>query len=185
MIILKKLDWDKKQGEFAYCIGSELEGKGVTSFAVKKITRFAFDELELKTLQIISHKTNSASIKVAENNNFVWKATLPNEFTPTDEKPLDMELYELYNESLEQEKNLVSVENEIISQPTDFTLYQNYPNPFNPNTTIKYSIPSVISNGERNLKRFLHRFTPQNDILKTFEPVSTLLLINPPPILQD
>ena len=47
--------------------------------------------------------------------------------------------------------NLVSVENEIISQPTDFTLYQNYPNPFNPNTTIKYSITSVISNGERNL----------------------------------
>ena len=35
--------------------------------------------------------------------------------------------------------------------PDNFTLYQNYPNPFNPTTTIKYSIPSVISTEGRNL----------------------------------
>lgn len=98
LIIIKKIDWDKKQGEFAYCIGSELEGKGVTSFAVKEMTKFAFEELGLKTLQIISHKTNLGSVKVAENNGFVWQKTLQNEFTPINETPLDMELYELYNE---------------------------------------------------------------------------------------
>lgn len=97
LIILKKIDWDKKQGEFAYCIGSQFEGKGLTSFAVREMTKFAFDELGLKTLQIISHKTNLRSIKVAENNGFVWQRTLLNEFTPTNESPLDMELYELYN----------------------------------------------------------------------------------------
>ncbi|PKP17153.1 MAG: N-acetyltransferase [Bacteroidetes bacterium HGW-Bacteroidetes-23] len=97
LIILKKIDWDKKQGEFAYCIGSQFEGKGLTSFAVREMTKFAFDELGLKTLQIISHKTNLGSIKVAENNGFVWQRTLLNEFTPTNESPLDMELYELYN----------------------------------------------------------------------------------------
>ena len=98
LIIIKKIDWDKKQGEFAYCIGSEFEGKGLTSFAVKEITNFAFEELGLKTLQIIAHKTNLGSVKVAENNGFVWQSTLQNEFTPTNETPLDMELYELYNE---------------------------------------------------------------------------------------
>ena len=98
LIILKKLEWDKKQGEFAYCIGADIEGRGVTSFAVKQMTRFAFEELGLKTLQIISHKTNSRSIKVAENNGFVWQKSLPNEFTPTNETPLNMELYELTNE---------------------------------------------------------------------------------------
>jgi ribosomal-protein-alanine N-acetyltransferase len=98
LIILKNIDCEIKQGEFAYCIGSELEGKGVASFAVKEMTKFSFEELGLKTLQIIAHKTNFGSVKVAENNGFVWQSTLQNEFTPTNETPLDMELYELYNE---------------------------------------------------------------------------------------
>ena len=98
LMILKKIDWDKKQGEFAYCIGSQFEGKGLTSFAVAEMTKFAFDELHLKTLQIMAHKTNLGSIKVALNNGFVWQRTALNEFTPTNESPLDMELYELYNE---------------------------------------------------------------------------------------
>lgn len=98
LMILKKIDWDKKQGEFAYCIGSQLEGKGLTSFAVAEMTKFAFDKLHLKTLQIMAHKTNLGSIKVALNNGFVWQRTALNEFTPVNETPLDMELYELYNE---------------------------------------------------------------------------------------
>jgi ribosomal-protein-alanine N-acetyltransferase len=98
LIIIKKINWNKKQGELAYCIGAEFEGKGLTTFAVKKMSKMAFEDLGLKTLQIISHKTNFGSIKVAENNGFVWLRTLPNEFTPTNESPLDMELYELTNE---------------------------------------------------------------------------------------
>ena len=98
LIIIKKIDWSKKQAEFAYCIGSEHEGKGLTTFAIKELSTFAFNELELKTLQIIAHKSNFGSIKVAKNNGFVWQKTLENEFTPTNEAPLDMELYELYNE---------------------------------------------------------------------------------------
>jgi ribosomal-protein-alanine N-acetyltransferase len=98
LIIIKKIDWHKKQGEFAYCIGAESEGKGLITFAVKEMSRFAFSDLGLKTLQIISHKTNLGSIKVAENNGFAWQRTLPKEFTPTNEAPLDMELYELTNE---------------------------------------------------------------------------------------
>ena len=98
LIIIKKIDWEIKQAEFAYCIGSELEGKGLTSFAVKKMLNFAFEDLGLKIIQIIAHKTNLGSVKVAKNNGFIWQRTLQNEFTPTDGAPLDMELYELYNE---------------------------------------------------------------------------------------
>lgn len=98
LMILKKIDWNKKMGEFAYCIGSHQEGKGYTSKAVNEMMQFAFNELQLKTLQIIAHKTNIGSCKVAENCGFTWKKTLLNGFTPANETPLDMELYELENE---------------------------------------------------------------------------------------
>ena len=96
LIYIKELDWDKNQGEFAYCIGYTFEGQGLTSKAINALSKHAFSNLGLDTLQIISHKDNFPSVKVALNNNFKWQKTLENEFTPPDEEPLDMELYELY-----------------------------------------------------------------------------------------
>ena len=96
LVYIKELDWQKQQGEFAYCIGYEYEGKRITSKAIKVLSEHAFENLGLKTLQIIVHKSNFASIKVAEHNDFVWKATLPKAYTPPNGTPLDMELYELY-----------------------------------------------------------------------------------------
>jgi ribosomal-protein-alanine N-acetyltransferase len=98
LIIIKKIDWENRVGELAYCIGSNFEGKGLVSKAVKALSSFAYNELELKTLQIIAHKTNLASLKVAQNCDFIWQRTLLGEFTPTNEIPLDMELYEHTNE---------------------------------------------------------------------------------------
>lgn len=96
LIYIKELDWDKKQGEFAYCIGYTFEGQGLISKAIHTLSKYAFNELGLQRLQIISHKENVGSIKVALHNNFEWQKTLLNEFTPVGEQPLDMELYELY-----------------------------------------------------------------------------------------
>ncbi len=99
LIYLKELNWETKQGEFAYCIGYQFEGKGLISKSVNALSQYAFDNLGLKTLQIIVHKSNIGSIKVAEHNNFIWKTTLLNEFTLPNKEPLNMELYELYFES--------------------------------------------------------------------------------------
>jgi ribosomal-protein-alanine N-acetyltransferase len=98
LIIIKKIDWTNRIGELAYCIGNNFEGKGLVTKAVNVISSFAYNELELKTLQIIAHKSNFASVKVAQNSGFVWKSTLAEEFTPANELPLDMELYEHTNE---------------------------------------------------------------------------------------
>ena len=98
LVYIKDLDWEKGQGEFAYCIGYPFEGKSITTYAVKLLSEYAFNHLDIKTLQIIVFKENIASVKVATNNGFTWKKILKNEYTPPNEEPLDMELYELYNE---------------------------------------------------------------------------------------
>lgn len=98
LIYIKELDWNKKQGEFAYAIDYNIEGKGLITEAVKRLSEHAFESLGLETLQIIVHKSNIGSLKVAENNNFTWIKTLNSEFTPPREVPLNMELYELYKE---------------------------------------------------------------------------------------
>ncbi|MEC5165274.1 ribosomal-protein-alanine N-acetyltransferase [Flavobacterium sp. PL11] len=98
LIIIKKIDWTARVGELAYCITNKHEGKGLTTKAVEALSYFAFEELKLKKLQIIAHKTNIGSVKVALNNGFIWNKILKNEFTPINETPLDMELYELKNE---------------------------------------------------------------------------------------
>ena len=96
VIYIKELDWKTKQGEFAYCIGYTFEGQGLISKSISALSHYAFVNLDLEALQIISDKDNESSIKVALNNGFIWQKTLLNEFTPTGEQPLDMELYELY-----------------------------------------------------------------------------------------
>lgn len=97
LVYLKELDWEKKQGEFAYCIHYGFVGKGIITEAVHSISNYALNDLGLKKLQIIVHKENTSSIKVALNTNFRWIQTLEKEFTPTGEKPLDMELYEKHD----------------------------------------------------------------------------------------
>ena len=96
LIYIKELNWDTKQGEYAYCIDYTQKGKGLMSKAISELNKVAFNELGLETIQIIAYKNNLSSIKVALNNNFEWQKTLKNEFTPIGENPLDMELYELY-----------------------------------------------------------------------------------------
>ncbi|PKA82856.1 ribosomal-protein-alanine N-acetyltransferase [Ulvibacter sp. MAR_2010_11] len=95
LIILKNIDKTKSQGEFAYCIGEKFTGNGWATKAVQEMSRFASEELGLKKLQIIAHKTNIASCKVAKSNGFVWKKTLIDEFTSPTGEALDMELFEL------------------------------------------------------------------------------------------
>ncbi len=96
LVYIKELDWNKKQGEFAYCIGEGHGGKGVITHAVKYLSEYAFNSLGLEVLQIIVHKDNMPSVNVAKKGDFTWQRTLPNEYTPPNEAPLDMELYELY-----------------------------------------------------------------------------------------
>ncbi|GAB5473362.1 MAG: GNAT family N-acetyltransferase [Maribacter sp.] len=96
LIYVKELDWEKKQAELAYAVGYQVAGKGYMTKTVKAISQWALEELQLKTLQIIVHQSNAASIRVAEKSGYTWQKVLIAEHTPTGESPLDMELYELH-----------------------------------------------------------------------------------------
>ena len=95
IIIIKEINWELKQGEFAYCTAVNFENKGWMSKAILAISKYAFDIIGLEKLQIIVHKDNIGSTKVAQKCNFTWQKTLLNEYTPPNESPLDMELYVL------------------------------------------------------------------------------------------
>lgn len=94
LVYLKKLNWDKKKGELAYCIGYQYEEKGIITKTIRYISVWAFEKMGLKKLKIITHKSNLSSVAVAEKCDFHWQKTLQNEHTPPNEKPLDMELFE-------------------------------------------------------------------------------------------
>jgi len=96
LVYIKELHWDTKQAELAYCIGYQYEGQGWMYESVKALSGYAFDTLGLKTLQIIVHKTNFGSVKVAEKCGYTWRRILLKEHKPPGENALDMELYELY-----------------------------------------------------------------------------------------
>ncbi len=96
LVYLKAVDWKLKQGEFAYCIDYKAAGKNIISRAIQILSKYAFETLKLETLQILVHKSNIASTKVALKNNFIWKKTLKNEYISPNNIPLNMELYELY-----------------------------------------------------------------------------------------
>lgn len=95
LVILKEIAWERKQGELAYCIGSEYNGKGWVTQTIKEVSAHAFENLGLETLQIITHQSNIASVQVAKKCGYRWKNTLLKTYTPPGEAPLDMELYEL------------------------------------------------------------------------------------------
>ena len=95
IVILKDLDISQQVGELAYAIDKKFEGKGWMTLVVKELSKYAFNTLGLKTLKIISHRTNLGSCKIAIKNGYVWQRTLKNEHTPVHGSPLDMELYEL------------------------------------------------------------------------------------------
>ncbi len=95
IVIIKEINWETKQGEFAYCIDFNFENKGLMSKAIYNLSKYAFETIGIEKLKIIVHKDNIGSLKVAKKCNFIWQKTLLNEYTPPNELPLDMELYEL------------------------------------------------------------------------------------------
>ncbi len=100
LIYVKELHTKEGQGELAYCIGYAHEGKGYTTHFLNQIIPWAFDHLGLNTLQIIAHKENMGSTRIAEKLGFTWQTSLKDGHKRYDGTVVNMELYEKYRAAL-------------------------------------------------------------------------------------
>ena len=95
VVILKKIKWTTKVCELAYFIDEHYEGKGITSAAVKTITVFAREELELNKIGVRISATNIGSVQVAKKNGFIWSHCIANGHRDYEGNLMDVEHYEL------------------------------------------------------------------------------------------
>ncbi|WP_057491322.1 GNAT family N-acetyltransferase [Streptococcus orisasini] len=65
-----KLDLTAQTAEIGYFLHKDYWGQGLTTEALKNLVFLAFQEFDLKLLQIIVHKENAASARVAEKAGF-------------------------------------------------------------------------------------------------------------------
>jgi ribosomal-protein-alanine N-acetyltransferase len=96
LIYVKELQKKEGQAELAYCIGYAHEGKGHTTHFLNQIIPWVFEHLCLNMLQIIAHKDNYSSTRIAEKLGFTWQTSLKNEHKRFDGTVVNMELYEKY-----------------------------------------------------------------------------------------
>ncbi|WP_298517258.1 GNAT family N-acetyltransferase [uncultured Kordia sp.] len=71
LLIIKKIDWQTKECEFAYFIDETYEGKGITSAGISKLISYAKEELTLKKAIVRIGKDNPGSLRIAEKHNFI------------------------------------------------------------------------------------------------------------------
>lgn len=95
LVYIKSLHREKGQGELAYCMGYQYSGKGLMSSIVQELIQWSFATAGLLKLQIIVHKSNGPSIKIAEKHDFQYMGILTNEHRMPNGDLVDMLLYEL------------------------------------------------------------------------------------------
>jgi len=71
LLIIKKIDWQTKECEFAYFIDNAYEGKGITSAGILKLINYAKEELALQKAIIRIGEDNPGSLRIAEKHNFI------------------------------------------------------------------------------------------------------------------
>lgn len=92
-VILKNIEWSVPKGELAYFIDEIYEGKGYTTFAVKVMTEYAFNELNMEKLYIKFNPTNWGSKKVAIKNGFEKEGYMKREYRTGQGELTDVERY--------------------------------------------------------------------------------------------
>lgn len=71
---------DKSKAEIGYELLAPLQGRGLMQEALSKVIEYAFVELQLKSLEAVSHSENLHSVKLLHKFNFKQDKTIDNGF---------------------------------------------------------------------------------------------------------
>jgi len=74
---LHQINNNLKKAEVGYWIGTDYQGRGIVTKAVKGLITYAFNELELKKIEIRTASDNLNSQRVPERLNFKKEGKLP------------------------------------------------------------------------------------------------------------
>jgi RimJ/RimL family protein N-acetyltransferase len=74
-VCIKNIDWEKRDGELAYFISKSAEGKGYVTEAVKAVTRYGFQQLNMSRLYLRVIPGNEKSVGVAARCGFSFEKT--------------------------------------------------------------------------------------------------------------
>jgi RimJ/RimL family protein N-acetyltransferase len=71
-----RLELDGGQGEIGYVVAPAARGRGIASRAVALLTRWGFDELGLRRIELRIDPANSGSVRVAERSGYALEGVL-------------------------------------------------------------------------------------------------------------
>ena len=90
---LHRMDWDVPSFEIGYFVRSRFAGQGYITEAVRGVTRFAFETLGARRVEIRCDARNQRSRRVAERAGFELEATLRNHAVAVDGELRDTLIY--------------------------------------------------------------------------------------------
>jgi RimJ/RimL family protein N-acetyltransferase len=71
-----KIDRETRTAELGYVVAPEARGRGVATEALRRLTAWAFEELEMIRLELLISVDNTVSKKVAERCGYVREGVL-------------------------------------------------------------------------------------------------------------
>ncbi len=87
---------DERVGEVGYWLRSDARGRGLTSRAVRLVSRWSFEELGCERLQLRADSDNAASQRVAGKTGFTREGVLRSvHFNPRQQRRVDFVMFSL------------------------------------------------------------------------------------------
>jgi len=98
-ISLLRIDWDAARSEIGYWLAAPARRRGIASGAVRALSRYAFEEIGLKRLELRIDPRNAASVGVARSAGFTLEGVLRS-FEVHRGDRIDIAMYALLPEDL-------------------------------------------------------------------------------------